>query len=122
MRPTRRVRASAPPRPCAGIGAGVVRAWLMSMAVPPVAVVLKRATPARGGRLGWAGRFARSHRVFVFVLVVVEEVGREQHRGGLALFFHQCWTPSFSIETSPALCSIGTAQLLAYSWIWPETM
>ena len=39
----------------------------------------------------------------------------------LQLFFHQCWTPSFSIETSPALCSIGTAQLLAYSWIWPET-
>ena len=55
MRPTRRVRASAPPRPCAGIGAGVVRAWLMSMAVPPVAVVPKERRPREAGVLDGRG-------------------------------------------------------------------
>src|SRR5260370_20790343 len=37
------------------------------------------------------------------------------------LFCHQCDVPFFSGATSPALCTIGTAQLLAYSTISPET-
>src|SRR5829696_7290122 len=77
-----RVRASATPRPCVGTGAGNVGAWLMFIAVAPVAVVKGR-RPRGGGRLGWPGRVARSHRVFVFVLVVVEQVCREQHCGSL---------------------------------------
>ena len=32
-------------------------------------------------------------------------------------FFHQCEMPLVSATTSPALCTIGTAQLLAYSSI-----
>src|SRR5438309_11718778 len=40
----------------------------------------------------------------------------------LPVFCHQCDVPFFSDATSPALCMIGTAQLLAYSTISPETM
>src|SRR6266567_3053303 len=41
--------------------------------------------------------------------------------GVLPVFCHQCDVPFFSGATSPALCTIGTAQLLAYSTISPET-
>ena len=37
-------------------------------------------------------------------------------------FFHQCEMPLVSATTSPALCAIGTAQLLAYSLISPSMM
>ncbi len=38
------------------------------------------------------------------------------------VFFHQCETSLVSATTSPALCTIGTAQLLAYSLISPSMM
>src|SRR4029453_2889580 len=38
------------------------------------------------------------------------------------VFFHQCETSLVSETTSPALCTIGTAQLLAYSLISPSMM
>ena len=38
------------------------------------------------------------------------------------IFFHQCETSFVSATTSPALCTIGTAQLLAYSSISPSMM
>jgi hypothetical protein len=40
----------------------------------------------------------------------------------LPSFFHQCEVPFASRAMSPALWPIGTAQLLAYSRISPETM
>ena len=40
----------------------------------------------------------------------------------LPVFFHQCDVPFFSGAMSPALCTIGTAQLLAYSTTSPDTM
>jgi len=42
--------------------------------------------------------------------------------GEWLLFFHQCDMALVSRATSPALCTIGTAQLLAYSVIAPSTM
>src|ERR1700757_435634 len=42
--------------------------------------------------------------------------------GAPVLFCHQCCVPLSSDATSPVLCTIGTAQLLAYSMISPETM
>jgi len=41
--------------------------------------------------------------------------------GSDVVFCHQCDVPLPSGETSPALCTIGTAQLLAYSMIEPLT-
>src|SRR5262245_15664580 len=35
-------------------------------------------------------------------------------------FFHQCEVPCVSARISPALCTIGAAQLLAYSLISPS--
>src|SRR5207253_8479300 len=42
--------------------------------------------------------------------------------GAFPVFCHQCDVPAFSDATSPALCTIGAAQLLAYSTTSPETM
>src|SRR5439155_25590613 len=42
--------------------------------------------------------------------------------GALQVFWHQCEVPFFSGATSPVLCTMGTAQLLAYSVTSPETM
>ena len=42
--------------------------------------------------------------------------------GDVPVFCHQCCVPFFSGATSPALCMIGAAQLLAYSTTSPETM
>ncbi len=42
--------------------------------------------------------------------------------GCLVLFFHQCASGPNSAVTSPASCSMGTAQLLRYSVIEPEMM
>ena len=39
----------------------------------------------------------------------------------LPVFFHQCEVPVPLGATSPALCTIGTAQLLAYSVTSPST-
>ena len=45
------------------------------------------------------------------------------HRAGdVPVFFHQCAVPKVSGATSPERCTIGTAQLLAYSTTSPETM
>jgi hypothetical protein len=40
----------------------------------------------------------------------------------LPVFFHQCETSLVSATTSPALCTIGTAQFDAYSLISPSMM
>ena len=40
----------------------------------------------------------------------------------LPVFFHQCAVVCVSGATSPALCTIGTAQVLAYSVTSPDTI
>jgi len=42
--------------------------------------------------------------------------------GSFELFFHQCCKGPNSPVTSPALCSIGSEQVLRYSVIEPEMM
>ena len=41
--------------------------------------------------------------------------------GFLVVFFHQCDRPPCSTDSSPVLCTIGTAQWLEYSVMVPET-
>ena len=51
-----------------------------------------------------------------------EECRPKSKRAGLlVLFFHQCESEPDSTVTSPALCSIGTAQVLRYSVTAPDT-
>ena len=66
---------------------------------------------------------AHRHIIFSFILSATGKRSTEMSFEGTPLWFcHQCEVPFFSDATSPALCTIGTAQLLAYSTTSPLTM
>ena len=71
----------------------------------------------------WCGPRSRAHITCASICASPGNRSTEISTAGVPpVFFHQCEVPFFSGATSPARCTIGTAQLLAYSTTSPETM
>src|SRR6266481_2153840 len=93
--------------------------------IPAKAGIQWRATKDAGSPLSYVkcgGRRLHPRYIMCSSLLSCRMSTEISTTDSVPLFSHQCDVPFFSGATSPALCTIGTAQLLEYSITVPLTM